>query len=162
MRNILITDHIPGHWRGLLAQVAKSCFWGFFFKNIQPSKLIKHAKKEEELRSRNKSILSRDKTSYPDIPPRLAMCPGPEGPDRPLSPPGREERVCKHSLLGSFWKCWGKAGLFRVLGLAPPSLGAPPTMGGSWPIPSHLACSRPAVPASTMPGQARSWCSSSL
>lgn len=72
---------------------------GACFQNIQPSKLIKHAKRGEERRGRNKLILSRDRTPYPDIPPRFAMCPGPEGPDRPLSPPGRKERVGTRSLL---------------------------------------------------------------
>lgn len=88
--------------------------FGVCVQNIQPSKLIKHARKGEEVRSRNESILAGNKTSYPDIPPRLAKCPGPEGPDRTRSPP------------------------------------------------CHRACSRPAVPPSTVPGQARSWCSSSL
>lgn len=57
--------------------------------NTQTSKLIKHAKTGKERRS-------RDRTPYPDIPPRFAMCPGPEGPERPLSPPGRKESVCTH------------------------------------------------------------------
>lgn len=73
------------------------------FQNIQPGKLTKRAK-GEEMRSGNKSILSERKTPYPDIPPRFAMCPGPEGPERPLSPPGRKERLCTHSLLRSAWK----------------------------------------------------------
>lgn len=67
--------------------------FGVCVQNIQPSKLIKHARKGEEVRSRNESILAGNKTSYPDIPPRLAKCPGPEGPDRTRSPPGREESL---------------------------------------------------------------------
>lgn len=94
--------------------------FGVCVQNIQPSKLIKHAKKGEEVRSRNKSILAGNKTSYPDIPPRLAKCPGPEGPDRTRSPPGREENL--QTLLP--WKPLG-------------------TLGGGWPLESSGAVAAP-------------------
>lgn len=131
--------------------------FGVCVQNIQPSKLIKHAKKGEEVRSRNESILAGNKTSYPDIPPRLAKCPGPEGPDRTRSPPGREESLQTlppgsaggRLASGESWGCG------RLAPEVSPSRQEPA-------VPCHLACSRPAVPASTAPGQARSWCSSSL
>lgn len=125
--------------------------FGVCVQNIQPSKLIKHAKKGEEVRSRNKSILSGNKTSYPDIPPRLAKCPGPEGPDRTRSPPGREESLQtlppwkpletlgEGEPLGEFWGCGRPAPEASPIGRSQPYLATLHVPGPLCPCPLCLA-----------------------
>lgn len=90
---VAFPDRLPGHGGALLAQVAKSCVWGLCSKHStrQVDHTCKKGRGSEE--ERNESSLAGNKTSYPDIPPRLAKCPGPEGPDRTRSPPGREESL---------------------------------------------------------------------
>lgn len=117
MRKIITTGCIPG--KSVSCISCQELLWGFVLKAFDPESGSSMQKKGEEVRSGNKSILSADSTSYPDIPPRLATCPGPEGPDRPLSPPGREERVCTWKP----WKSWPSGACWDC---GWPSPGGPP------------------------------------
>lgn len=151
MRKIIITGCISG--KNVICISRQELLWGF----------LKHSTQEADKTRRKRGSEEQDKASYPDIPPRFAMCPGPEGPERPLSPPGREE-FCQHSLLGSSGKAGGgssgKSSTALVSGelwdCGRPHPGAPSRPTSSQPIPCHRKCSRPAVPASTVPGQVRS------
>lgn len=133
--------------------------FGVCFQNIQPSKWIKHAKKGEEVRSR-KNRLYPGQNFLPRHSTPTGHVPWPGGPRQdPLTTWKRRKSANTPSMEASGNAGGRLASEFWDYGCC---LEAPPPVGGSWPVPCHLACSRPAVPASTMAGQARSWCSSSL
>lgn len=130
--------------------------FGVCFQSIQSSKLIKHAKKGEEVRSRTNQFYPGTKlltpTFHPDWPCALALR-AQTGPYHHL----KEKKVCKHSLLGSLWKRWGRlaCGKFWDCDHLPQKL--PPLMSMSQPylatsrVPG-LPCLHPPCPARRAPG----------
>lgn len=74
VRNIIITDHIPGPWRALFALVTKSCFWDLFSKHStqqvdQTCKKGRGSEKQEQINlMRGQNFLPRHSTPIGHVP----------------------------------------------------------------------------------------------